>query len=397
MKNKTILIAGAGPGGLTLAYWLKRHGFVPTLVEKHPDLRTGGYKIDIRGVALDVVRRMGAHDAIFKARTEMRGTTSVDSNGKQVTTMSADLAGWRVDGDIEIMRGDLCQILFDQVADVECLFGDSITQITEGPEGVHVTFEHGPARPFDLVVGADGLHSTVRKLVFGSESQFLHELGFYISFYTVSNFLNLDRWEIEYLDLKQWKYIQVFSTHGDPQAKACFAFPSDALQFDYRNRKQQQELLKHAYAGIGWEAPRFLAAMESSPDFYFDTIAQIRMPHWSQGRVSLVGDAGYCPSPLSGQGTSLALVGAYVLAGELTEAQGDQTAAFSSYETLLRTFVEKNQKLAIDNAKMMKRPGLLKLFNLLGRLMPASWTHLFKRWGQKQVHTAATALTLKNY
>lgn len=256
MKNKNILISGAGIAGLTLAYWLKRHGFVPTIVEKHPTLRTGGYKIDIRGVAMEVIKRMELHSLIFESKTEIQGATFVDSSGNHLTQMSGDLCGYRSEGDLEINRGSFCQILLKQVEGVECLFGDSITRISEGPNGVHVEFEQNESRLFDLVIGADGLHSTVRNLVFGEESQFIYDLGVYISVYSVPNFLQLDRWEIEYHEPK--RFINVYSTRGDNHAKANFAFPSGSLSFDPRNTKQQQKLLEDAFASVGWEAPALL-------------------------------------------------------------------------------------------------------------------------------------------
>lgn len=398
MKNKNILISGAGIAGLTLAYWLQRYGFTPTIVERHPTLRCGGYKIDIRGVALEVVKRMHADAAIFESRTAIQGATLVDQSGEHVTEMSGDLCGSRAEGDLEIMRGDLCQILLKQIPDVECLFNDSITHIAQSSDGVQVEFEHNQPRHFDLVVGADGLHSNVRKLVFGEESQFLRELGLYISVYTIPNFLNLDRWEIEYYEPK--KFVNVYSTSGDQLAKAGFAFSSSPLQFNPRNSTQQQKFLKEAFAGVGWEVPRLLAAMDESPDFYFDTIAQVHMSQWSKERIALIGDACYAPSPLSGQGTSVAIVGAYVLAGELAAAQGDNIRAFSQYEKVLREFVDKNQKLAQMSASLMtgeEASWKTWLHKHLLRLMPKSWILFLKERGLKRITKAANALALKDY
>lgn len=172
MKNKKVLISGAGISGLTLAYWLKQYGYEPTLVERHPVLRAGGYKIDIRGVALEVIQRTGIYPDVLAGRTEIQGATIIDSAGKPATQLSADLCGGRVEGDIEIMRGDLCQILLRQIGVIECLFGDAITKIAQDEGGVYVEFEKNEPRTFDLVIGADGLHSVVRKLAFGEESHF---------------------------------------------------------------------------------------------------------------------------------------------------------------------------------------------------------------------------------
>jgi 2-polyprenyl-6-methoxyphenol hydroxylase-like FAD-dependent oxidoreductase len=397
MKNKRILISGAGVAGLTLAYWLKQYGFVPTLIEKHPILRTGGYKIDIRGVAIDVVKRMGAYPQIVDQRTDIQGATIMDPSGVPVTTMSADLCGGRVEGDLEIMRGDLCEILLKQVGDVECLFGDVITQMEECEEGVYVEFDKSDARVFDLVIGADGLHSNVRKLVFGEESHFLQELGLYVSVYSIPNFLNLDRWEIEYFEPQ--KFVNVYSSRQDVDAIAGFAFASKSLYFDPRDISEQKRLLKEAFANVGWEVPRLLAEMDAASDFYFDSIAQIHMSQWRKGRVALVGDAGYACSPVSGQGTSVAIIGAYVLAGELAQAQGDYNAAFSEYERNLRKFVKKNQELVKMSVSYMteKDSFLAWLYLHLMKFLPANWVHFLKNRGTKQIQEAANDLVLKNY
>jgi 2-polyprenyl-6-methoxyphenol hydroxylase-like FAD-dependent oxidoreductase len=401
MKNKNILISGAGIAGLTLAYWLKKYGFVPTIVEKHPTLRTEGYKLDIRGVAIEVVKQMGLQSAIFDSRTAIQKALFVDSSGKVVTETSPDLCGVRAEGDLEIVRGDLCQILFKQIGDVECLFGDSIKNISQNENGVHVEFARNESRLFDLVVGADGLHSKVRKLGFGEESQFLRELGLYISFYSIPNFLHLDCVEIEYHSPKRFA---IAYCPRDGMAKAGFAFSAQPTQFDLHDLSQQQQFLQEAFVGAGWEIPRFLAFMKEAPDFYFDCMAQVHMPHWTNGRIALVGDSGYAVSPLAGQGSSVALIGAYVLAGELAEAQGDYSKAFQEYENCLRDFVKKNQNLSKMSVALMEGNGsswltstIIWLGHYLGRLMPGKLIQFFKKLGLKQTTKAANALKLKEY
>lgn len=398
MKNKHVLISGAGISGLTLAYWLKQYGFIPTLVERHPELRTGGYKIDIRGIAIEVVRQMRIFPAIFEARTDIQGATMIESGGKHSKKMDADLCGVRIEGDLEILRGDLCEIFLQQIGDVECLFGDCITDISQNEEGVYVEFEKGESRVFDLVIGADGLHSIVRQLVFGDEPEFLEELGIYISIYTIPNFLELDRWEIEYFEPQ--KFINVYSSSRDLNAKVGFAFSSTSLKFNPRNKNGQQKLLQEVFSELGWEVPRLLAAMKDAPDFYFDSVAQIHLPRWSKGRVALVGDAGYAPSPLSGQGTSVAIVGSYVLAGEIAAAQGDYKLAFSEYENGLRKFVKKNQELAEMSVALMtgKETSMTWLHHQLISLLPESVViEFFKKLGVKRITEAANDLKLKKY
>ncbi len=395
MKNKNILISGAGVAGLTLAYWLKKHGFTPTLIEKHSSLRTGGYKIDLRGVALEILKPMGIYSAIVDNRTAITHAICVDKAGNQVTQMSAELCGTRLEGiDLEIMRGNLCLIMKEALGEIECLFGDSITHISDNTHGVYVEFEKNKPRVFDIVVGADGLHSTVRKLVFGDESNFSQEFGVYVSVFSVPNFLNLTACEIEHYS--PGRFVNIYRDQKDINAKVAMAF-SVEKPFCSRDPKEQKKLIEEVFANSGWEMPRILAAMRESPDFYFDTMAQIHMPHWSKGRVTLVGDAAYSATPMSGQGTSIAIVGAYILAGELLEARGDYRTAFSCYEKLMRPFANKNQALAKMSANIMKSSSYSIWLHRIASIMPAKVLHYFKNFALKRTTKAANALTLKEY
>jgi 2-polyprenyl-6-methoxyphenol hydroxylase-like FAD-dependent oxidoreductase len=349
VRNKDVLISGAGVAGQALAYWLRRFGFTPVVVERAPAPRDGGQAVDVRGAAIEVARRTGILDAARAARTGTRGMSYVSSTGKRLA--SVDGAFGVIDPeDVEIIRGDLVSILYEAAgSDVEYIFDDSIASLTEGADGVTVTFERSAPRTFHLVVGADGLHSRVRGLAFGPEARFLRHLGLYLSVFTIPNDLELDHWQLIYVT--PGKSVTVTSARGNREARAIFFFASGPLDYDYRDRGQQQELLAAAFAGAGWEVPRLLTAMREAPDFYFDSVSQVRLDSWSAGRVALVGDAGYCPSPLSGQGSSLALVGAYVLASELRAADGDHRDAFAGYQRRLRDFVERNQQIATGNAK----------------------------------------------
>ena len=349
MRNQDVLISGAGVAGQALAYWLRRFGFTPVVVERAPAPRDGGQAVDVRGAAIEVARRTGILDAARAARTGTRGMSYVSSTGKRLA--SVDGAFGVIDPeDVEIIRGDLVSILYEAAgSDVEYIFDDSVSSLTDTADGVTVTFERSAPRTFHLVVGADGLHSRVRGLAFGPEARFLRHLGLYLSVFTIPNDLELDHWQLIYVT--PGKSVTVTSARGNREARAIFFFASGPLDYDYRDRGQQQELLAAAFAGAGWEVPRLLTAMREAPDFYFDSVSQVRLENWSAGRVALVGDAGYCPSPLSGQGSSLALVGAYVLASELRAADGDYRDAFAGYQRRLRDFVERNQQIATGNAK----------------------------------------------
>jgi 2-polyprenyl-6-methoxyphenol hydroxylase-like FAD-dependent oxidoreductase len=395
VHNKDVLISGAGVAGQALAIWLRRFGFSPVVVERAPAPRDGGQAVDLRGAAIEVARRTGILDAARAARTGTRGMSYVNSAGKRVASL--DGAFGVIDpADIEIVRGDLVSILHEAArSDVEYIFDDSVSGLTETADGVTVTFERSAPRTFGLVAGADGLHSRVRGLAFGPEPRFLRHLGLYLSVFNVPNDLKLDHWQLIYVT--PGKSVTVTSARGNREARAIFFFGSEPLDYDYRDRGQQQELLAAAFAGSGWEVPRLLAAMPDAPDFYFDSVSQVRMTSWSAGRVTLVGDAGYCPSPLSGQGSSLALVGAYVLASELRAADGDHRDAFARYQQRMQDFAERNQQIATGNAKRFTPASRrqIRLQNLGIRALPYMPG---KNWvlsqATKGVAEAANAITL---
>ncbi|WP_328401941.1 FAD-dependent monooxygenase [Nocardia sp. NBC_00403] len=396
--NKTVLISGAGVAGPALAYWLHRYGFTVTVVEQAPALREGGYKVDLRGVAMNVIERMGLLSEIRKASTQMRGGAWVNRSGKTLTTLGPDLIGMRAPGEEEVLRGDLARIMFDaSKSGVEYLFGDSITDIAQVPHGVHVSFEHAPTRVFDLVVGADGLHSTVRRQVFGLETEFVHHTGMHACVFSVPNHLDLDRWELIYPT--PGRVVQVYSTQQST-AKAQFVFPTPKTLPDRRDVAGQQRLVTDTFADGGWETATLLQAMPHSPDFYFDSVSQVRLDQWSLRRVALVGDAAYSPSPLSGQGTSLAMVGAYVLAGELNSAGGDHHVAFPRYQEKMRDYVELNLTLGWNNAGQMvagSKSAIRMQTTMMRMLRYLPWQDLALRPIIKPLNHAANAITLEDY
>ncbi|MEV4257581.1 FAD-dependent monooxygenase [Spirillospora sp. NPDC049652] len=353
MENTTVLISGASVGGPALAYWLTRHGFDVTVVEVSDGPRPGGQAIDVRGPALEVAARMGVLDEIRAARVRMRGMSMVDTDGTELfRSEERTITGGDLDSpDVEILRDDLSMILARAAGDaVEYLYGDSIAGLEQGADGVRVYFASGARRDFDLVVGADGLHSNTRRLVFGPEERFITHLGTYLGVWTAPNFLGLDEWQVFHqVPGSSWGG-GVMSVRDNREVRVYLGFESaEPVAYDYRDTAAQRRLLAERLAGGGWELPRLLASMADAPDFHFDAMAQVHMDSWSSGRVVLLGDAGYCGSPLSGQGTSMAMVGAYVLAGELKAADGDHEKAFAAYETELRGYVAANQELALTN------------------------------------------------
>lgn len=358
MVEAKILISGASIAGPALAFWLNRYGFRVTIVERAPSLRPGGQAVDLRGTAKEVARRMGLDERIRAACTDTKGESIVDKRNRTKATLRADqFGGDGLIAEIEILRGDLSEVLYEATKDkTEYVFGDRVTALDERDDGVDVTFAGGARRTFDLVIGADGLHSGVRALVFGEEKRFIRHLGAYLAFFTVPNRLGLRDWSIGYYDIGRTAGIRAI--HDGRDAMAYLGFAADELDYDYRDVEAQKAILRRFTAGMEWEVPWLIERLDDAPDFYFDSCAQVVMDSWSRGRVGLLGDAAFCPSPLSGQGTSLAFVGAYVLAGELAS---DLDTGLKRYEAIMREFVEKTQEMGRANAKAVFAKSRLAL------------------------------------
>jgi 2-polyprenyl-6-methoxyphenol hydroxylase-like FAD-dependent oxidoreductase len=340
-----VLVAGASIAGPALAHWLRRRGAEVTVVERAPELRPGGQAVDARGVAKEVIRRMGLDAAVRAACTETAGAYTVDVDGNVLETFRADDHGG--DGyiaEIEILRGDLSRVLYDDTRDgVEYVFGDRVAGLAQDADGVDVAFAGGDRRRFDLVIGADGLHSALRAMAFGPHERFVRHLGLVLAFYSVPNEFGLDGWMIDYQESGRSAGLR--PVPDARRAMAMFSFPSADFDVDHRDVAAQKRLLRDQMGGFGWLTPRILAHLDDSPDFYLDQVAQVVMDRWSSGRVGLLGDAAFSSSPMSGGGTGLALVGAYLLAGELATAGWDPEAGFAGYEARMRPFVEANQEI----------------------------------------------------
>ncbi|MEU0272839.1 FAD-dependent monooxygenase [Streptomyces sp. NPDC006307] len=348
---KTVLISGGGIAGAALALLLRRRGFAPVVVERAPGVRAGGQAVDVRGVALEVMDRMGLLTEARRMRTRMRGMSMLDADGTEVErTTEYALSSGRLDGDdIEILREDLVRLLHTHTQGVEYVFGDSIVSLEEHEAGVRVGFAHGPARDVDVVVGADGQHSAVRRLAFGPAKDYTHHLGSYLSVFSAENFLDLDNWQVWLRDGDAG--FGIMPVRDNKELRIAFGFESAPLDGDHRDTEWLRRLVVDRLSALRWESDRLTKAALEAPDFYCDALAQIRMDRWSRGRTVLLGDAGYCASPFSGQGTSLALVGAYILADALAgQAAGeDHRTAFARYESAMRPFVAANQALATEN------------------------------------------------
>lgn len=394
----TVLISGASVAGATLAHWLHRYGFDVTLVERAAAPREGGYAVDVRGPALGVLARMGVESAVRSFNCDTLGTSFLAASGKRAASMPRGFGVIDPD-DIEIMRGDLVRVLYATTArQLNYQFADSITAIEQRTDRVCVSFEHAQPRSFDLVIGADGLHSNVRQHCFGDEMQFIHHLGSYMAIFTMPNQLGLDRWQ--YVFNEPRRVVSVKSTTGNRELKVTVFFAASRADYDHRDIALQKRWTATAFANSGWELPLLMRAMHDASDFYFDSTSQVRMPHWSQGRVALVGDAAACPSPLAGQGSSMALVGAYVLAGELAAARGDHAAAFANYERLTRGFMEQNQRVSRDLAAGFAPKSTFSIWARnrsleLLRILPGS--DFLLKLAMRDLFKAANGIELRDY
>ncbi|MGW2216050.1 FAD-dependent monooxygenase [Nonomuraea sp. NPDC001684] len=343
--NERILISGAGIAGLALAHWLARLGFRPTVVERAPRMRAGGNGVDLRDHAVEVAERMGIMPQARALATDVHGMKFVDAGGRPVARVDT-----RDPGSVEIMRGDLVALLRG-ATDVEIMFGDAISGLDQDEQGVRVAFEHAPARTFDLVVGADGMHSHVRRLAFGPEAEFVRHKDHYFAFADADAALGEDRWVTMFNT--PGRMAGVYRSGNHAQAKAYFIFRSAPLDYDHRDVAEHKRLVSRTFGDeTSWRTRELLDSALADPDFYFDALGQVHMDSWSKGRVVLVGDAAWCASPASGAGAELALVGAYRLAGELAAAGGDHRVAFARYEAVHRPLVARKQQIG-PNVRLM--------------------------------------------
>jgi 2-polyprenyl-6-methoxyphenol hydroxylase-like FAD-dependent oxidoreductase len=404
MTTREILISGAGIAGATAAYWLREAGFTVTVVERAPAPRPGGQTVDLRGAGRTVVERMGLLGQVRTRTLTQRGIAWVDASGRHRAEMPVDAFGGRgiVSAD-EILRGDLGAILYEATRPgVSYLFDDTITDLKQDPEGVLVRFEKADPRRVDVVIGADGLHSVVRRLGFGPQQTALHPLGLLNAWFTIPADVDLDNWYLMH-NAPAGRVVSIRPGRLPGEQKAALSVRSTE-SFDRGDIGSQLELLERHFSDVGWEAPRLLRAARTAPDFYLDSMGQVLLGRWSRGRVVLLGDAGYCPSPLTGLGTSLALVGAYILAGELAAASADATAAseqeamqgtFNRYEVRMRPYVKQGQELP---------PGGVDGYAPMSALRIAlGWASM--RWSQRwpmrpmmeQVFSKADAIDLPDY
>lgn len=346
-----IAINGCGVGGPTLAWWLKKYGHDPVLFEKAPTLREGGYVIDFWGTGYDIAERMGIVPVLEKDAYFIRHVKTVTSRGRTTSNMSTkafhDLTEGRY---MSIARSDLARNVFDACQEIEARFGTSIVGMDDGKDRVLVNLSDGKEEEYDLVVGADGLHSTVRELAFGSQDRFESQIGFHVAAFVLPGYRPRD--ELTYIShTKPGRQISRVSLRDD-QTLFLFVFSGDCLGRETGSEADEKSILREIYKGMGWEADAILSRMSEAHDIYFGRVSQIRMPSWTRGRVALIGDAAACASLLAGEGTGLAMTEAYILAGELYKAFGNHHDAFKAYHDRLHSYVTAKQDAALGFANL---------------------------------------------
>ncbi len=341
-----VAINGTGVAGPTLAWWLRHYGHEPVLFEKAPSLRTGGYLIDFWGVGYDVAERMGLVPALFQQGYAIQELRLLGESGRTVASLDVNtFRSLMKDRYLSLARGDLASTVFRSCPEVETRFGQSIVGIDPRERTVRARLSDNSEEEFDLVVGADGLHSQIRSSAFGPEAQFEHPLGCRVAALDLPGYRPRD--ELVYLSYTVPKR-QVFRIALRHDVTSfLFVFRDELLGAEPRSLNDRREALRTVFRDVGWEVPRILARLDEVDDIYFDRVSQIRIDRWSKGRVVLIGDAAACVSLLAGEGTGLAMLEAYVLAGELHRAAGDVARALEKYEATLRPFLQSKQKAAL--------------------------------------------------
>jgi 2-polyprenyl-6-methoxyphenol hydroxylase-like FAD-dependent oxidoreductase len=395
----TVLISGAGIAGPALAFWLTKSGYQVTIVELADGIRPGGQTVDLRGAGGDVVERMGLIDQMRQRSLDQRGVAWIKADGSRRAEMPVTaFNGNGLVSKLEILRGDLVDVLYQATKEqTDYRFSTRIEELGQTEDAVRATLSDGSTLSADLVVGCDGPHSAVRRLVFGPEEQFVKPLGGYNAWFTAPDTVGLDGWYLMYQ--APGLNASMRPSHDPALCKAGLAFRSEPVAYDRRDADEQRDLLTTYFAGAGWQCDALLSAAQTADDFYFDAFVQVHMPTISQGRVTLAGDAGYCASPLSGMGTSLALVGAYVLAGELgpagsLDAQHIQ-AALQRYEAVMRPYIDRCQGL--PNGVDGYLPKSASDIAVTAQVMKWMQRRPFRSFAEKKWFTTADAIDLPDY
>ena len=400
MSNLRILISGAGIAGPTLAFWLAHAGARVTIVERAPALRAIGQNVDLRGAGLEVIRRMGLEDIVRKNTTNEQGIIFVDANNRARAQFKVDQSGKDrgLTSSMKILRGTLAMLLYDSTKHkVEYIFGDYVSAVDETEDRIQVTFaNYTPDRDFDLLIASDGLSSSTRSLIFPSTRKTcIRPLNQYLAYFSIP-YRESDGLLARWYSAPGGRAVLMRPGGNAGRTMAVLSTISTTSQLQTTNKLSQwalKKIVRQLFEDAGWETSRVLDGMDNADDWYVQVNAQVKLESWSKGRMSVLGDAAYCPSPTSGMGTAVSLVGAYVLAGEISKYGADYGKAFREYENIMRPFVDKAQKL-LPGAPKVVHPetawGISVLYWILAFL---SWSGLMKL----VVSPPANAIVLPQY
>ena len=402
MSNLRILICGASVAGPTLAYFLAQSGAKVTVVERSPSLRKEGQNIDIRGAGINVIRLMNVEDAIRANTTGEVGLRFVDADNKIQAELPAEPGNERSPtSEIEILRGQLAQTLYEKSKekDIEYMFGDYVTAIDQKGERAHVSFAKSTeTKEFDLVIAADGQTSRTRSVTFGEEAKdCIDSLGQYMMYFSMSQADTDSEWARWYNASGRRCILIRPDNTGTTRAVLAVVGEEDKMEHALAGTVDEQKAVwREIFADAGWEAERVLKELDTAEDCYMHRVAQVKMPSWSKGRVVLAGDAGYCPSPISGMGTTCALAGSYILAGEIAKHGHNVEAALQEYERKLRPLIDNAQKLPPGGPKLLNPEtnfGITILNSTLGFMTATRLNKL----AEKLAGESAAAFELPDY
>lgn len=379
---KKILVSGGSIAGPTLAYWLHKYGFDVTIVERSPELRLGGQNIDVKGPALEVIRKMGLEEQIRAANTTEIGIRFVNVENEVIGEFPVE-SPLSMTQELEILRGDLVQILYKHTKDnVKYIFGDYITALNQHTDNISVTFSSGKTEDFDLAISAEGIGSQTRKLAFGDEIKFKY-LGIYTAYLTIKKTNTDSRWARWCNTAGGIVFVLRPDNYGKTRASVTFLSPE--MGYEKLSDDEKKNILIEKIKNVGWEAERLVKEIQDSEDLYFERVSQVKAPKWSNGRVCLTGDAAYCATPIAGKGVDLSVSGAYILAGELFKTN-DHKQAFQNYENRMRPYVESSQKLP---------PGVPRIVYPTSKVGVAILNGFFSFFGSKPVKNIMTVFSGK--
>lgn len=390
-----ILISGAGIAGPTFAWFLAKTGAQIDIVEKSSTLRSNGHAVDFKGPAKTVIKKMGLLDEIKRSSTTEKGTHFVRDDGVPFATFPVKEGTWEglsasLTSNIEILRGDLLKILYNATkahSNIHYYFDTTVRDIVSNEnDSIKIELSNGEVRAYDLLVATDGQWSRLRRQYFPSDSVHVVDMGMYAAYWTVPRLKTDNDWWNIYVAPGSRLLSLRPDPHGTMRALVTHMPCNESqkklwLEASKRDRQNQEELLKREFADAGWQAERILNDLDQAPDLYFQPIQQIKMDKWSNSRIVCLGDTAYAPTPLTGMGTSLAMIGAYLLAGELSKLAGDEspTKAFEAYEAIFRPFVEKEQQIppfvpGIAHPRTARKRWLLETFLwVLSKIVTIPW------------------------